>query len=153
MPFTSYNRWMLSDLVVNEQDPSVGYARKVIRVAGTGTLPLGAVVFRAKGTDPTVPYAPVTAAGNIATTNEYAVVFGDNYGFKEEITLSGATPAANGNAVAFVQGDVILKEYLLKQFLQDEDGADLTDAQFASVKHMLEQQGVRVEITLTEIFE
>jgi hypothetical protein len=148
MPFTPFTQIMLSDLVVNEQDPSVGYARRVIRVAGTGSLPIGAVVFRAAGTDPAATFAPVTAAANIATGNEYAVVFGDKYGYNSVIPLQ-ASPAATGNAVAFVQGDVILKEYLLKQYAMGTVG--LTQTQFNSLKHMLEKQGVRVEITLGDI--
>lgn len=149
MPFIDFPQTLLSELVVNEVDPSVGYARRVIRVAGTGTLPMGAVVYRAKGTDPSATYAPLTAAAQLVATNEFAVVFGDNFGCKFTIPLQ-ATPATTGNAVAFVRGMIILKEYLLRQYT-NSFGTPLTDTQFASLKHLLEQQNIRVEITLTEI--
>ena len=150
MPFTSFSQPMISDLVVNELDPAVGYARKVIRVAGSGTLPMGAVVYRAKGTDPSATYAPVSASAQLVATNEFAVVFGDEYGCNGSISIQ-SSPAATGNAVAFVKGPVILKEYLLKAFAMDEEGAAFNATQFNSLKHLLEQQGVRVEFTLTEV--
>ena len=57
MALININEQILSDLVVHEQDPSVGYARRVVNVAGAAaTLKLGSVVFRI--TRSTTQHAP-----------------------------------------------------------------------------------------------
>lgn len=141
----------LSDLVVNEVDPKVGYARECINItapAAGKAVRFGEVVFRAKSADPVAPYAVVTKAGDLALTNEYAVVLGDHYGIADEFIPTAAGNAVTGNAVAFVRGLLQLKEYYIKQVAQDAEGANLSDDDFAKLKGLLSKQDMIVEVTL-----
>jgi hypothetical protein len=124
-------------------DPRVGYSRKCVNVtppAAGATVDIGTVVFRAKGTDPAAPYAVLSAALDIAETNEFAVVYGDHYSYNPSFAPR-AIAAGQFNAVGFVghSGGLQLKEYFLKQ-----RHAALTDAEFASLKEVLEKQGIIV---------
>lgn len=142
MAFTSISRTDLSDLVYHELDPSVGYARMEIVVQSATPMKIGQVVFRAKNASAVAPYAPVTAATALVDTNEFAVAFGDNYGCKEtwEVT-AGATAV---NTVAFVAGPIFLKDALIL----DNLGFVPTGAQYATLKQLLQNQGIALEKTL-----
>lgn len=144
MPFVDmpYSK-RLSDLVVHELDPSVGYGRKCVNVtppAAGAAVEIGTVVFRAKGVDPEGAYAVLSAAAQIVETNEFAVIYGDEYSFNPSF-VPRAIVAGQFNAVGFVghSGGLQLKEYFLKQV-----HSALTDAQFASLKEVLEKQGIVV---------
>ena len=140
----------MSDLVVSEVNPSLGYARETINVTAGATVPFGQVVFRAKSADPLAPYAVITAAANVAIANEFAVVFGDNYSVQDGFVPNAvSTNATIGNAVAFVRGSVILKEHYIKAIAMDATGANLTAAKFGELKELLAKQGVIVEDSLT----
>lgn len=140
----------LSDLVVSEVNPSLGYARETINVTAGATVPFGQVVFRTKSADPLAPYALITAAGNVALANEYAVVFGDNYGVQDSFVANALeTNATTGNAVAFTRGPVILKEHYIKEIATLSTGANLTAAKFGELKELLAKQGVIIEDSLT----
>lgn len=147
MPFTNipYEK-RLSDLVIMETtDPSSGFTRKEINVTppdGGAPVLLGTVVFRAKSADPTAAYAVVAAGADIALTNEYAVVFGNHFGFTESF-VPAAIAAGKFNAVSFVQGPLKMKEYFLKQV-----HSALSATEFAALKGVLEKQGIVVETTV-----
>lgn len=152
MPFTDFPyEARFSDLVFHELDPSVGYARECINVtppAASAPVVMGTVVFRAKTvTDPYAAYAVVSAAGQLVDTNEFVVVYGDEYSFNASF-VPKAVQTTTFNAVGFKRGPIQLKEYYIKAWAQDADGLNLTDAQFASMKEVLKRQGVIVEITL-----
>ena len=144
MPFvTMPHSQRLSDLVVHEMDPSVGYSRKCVNVtppAASAPVEIGTVVFRTKGVDPTAPYAVLSAALDIVETNEFAVIYGDEYSFNPSF-VPRAIAAGQFNAVGFVghSGALQLKEYYIKQ-----RHAALSDAEFASLKEVLEKQGIIV---------
>lgn len=147
MPFTSIPfEPLLSDLVVFEgTDPGSGYTRKDINVtppAGGAPITLGTVVFRAKSADKTAAYAVVTAAINLSLDNEYAVVFGNHYGFNPSFVPS-AIAAGKFNAVSFVQGPLKLKSYYL-----DQVHSALTATQRSQLFELLEKQGIVVEQTV-----
>lgn len=138
----------LSDLVVHEREPSEGYSREVILVAVSSTtaVTMGTVVFRIKG-DTKGAYTLLTLNSQLVATNEFAVLFGDRYGCKTDgwNLLSTDTVA---NAVAFVRGGVILKDYLLKVKYTTAN-TPLTLTQFNNgLVHLLKEQGVIVEITV-----
>lgn len=136
---------LLSDLVVHEIDPCVGYARKVVNVtvAGDVSVKLGAVLFRAKGTDPTAPYSVVTDAAGFVTTNEFAVLIGDHYGY--ELAPLALTVATSPRKVTVYQrGMVVLKDFTILEAVK-QNFAGISDTQFGVLKHLLEQQGVLVE--------
>ena len=144
MAFTSVNDDMLSALVVHEQDPSVGYARRTIVVQSSDTVPvtMGTVVFRVKNVDTNEPYAPLTSNTALVATNEFAVVFGDKQGCKAA-WIAGASDTAV-NSVAFVRGDVILKDELIL----DATGFDRDSADHRKLKQLLENQGIVIEKTI-----
>ena len=149
MPLIQRPYQLLSDLVVHEVDPCVGYARKVVNVtvAADTNLKLGAVVFRAKGTDPDAAYAPLTAAAALVTTNEFAVVIGDFYGYELSPVLVTAATSPKKITV-YQRGLVILKDFTIKDAVK-ANFAGITDPQFATLKHLLEQQGVLSEVAGT----
>lgn len=132
----------LSDLVVFEGfEPSVGYNRRDINItppAASAPVKLGTIVFRAKSTDEAAPFAVVAAAGDIALTNEYAVVLGDFYGYKTSF-VPAAIAAGKFNAIAYTSGPMKIKDYLPKQI-----HSALTATQFAALAQALEKQGIVV---------
>lgn len=151
MPFVDTNlNKRLSDLVFHEFDPASGYARECINVtppAGGAAVQMGTVVFRAKSTNPYAAYAVLSADTQLVDTNEFAVVFGDGYGFNPSF-VPFAVQATNFNAVSFKRGPVQLKEYYIKQIAQDAAGAALSDAEFETLRELLKRQDVIVEVTV-----
>lgn len=151
MPFSALPiNQRLSDLVFHEVDPGSGYARECINVtppAASAPVLLGTVVFRVKSLDSRAPYAVLSAASQLVSTNEFAVVFGDGYGFNPSF-VPFAVAAGSFNAVSFKRGMIQLKEYFLKQVTQNPAGAALTDAQFETLRELLKLQDVIVETTV-----
>lgn len=134
----------LSDLIVHEQDPSVGYNRRDINIT-PAAVQLGQVVYRAKSSDLTAAYAVLSDAAQLVDTNEFAIVIGDHYSFNPSFTPR-AIASGQFNAVAIVgNGNAIqLKEYLVKQVAQDAGGAALTDAQLETLRGLLEASGIQL---------
>lgn len=151
MPFEQMTyRSRFSDLVVNEYEPSIGYCRESINVtppAASAPVLLGTVVFRAKSLDPAAPYAPITGPLDLVDTNEFAVIIGNNYSFQPSY-VPNAIQANEFNSVAYKRGPLILKEYYVKAIAQDATGANLSDAEFITLKELLKNQGIVVELTL-----
>lgn len=151
MPLVTLNRRTLSDLVFHEIDPSVGYPRQDLNVTPAGELLMGAVVFRAKASANTAEsaYAVLSGAADLVNTNEFAVVYGDHYSANEAFTPR-AIAVGQFNAVGFVgkNGGLQLKDWLVKEVAQDADGAALTDANFETLRELLKEQGIILEITL-----
>jgi hypothetical protein len=103
-----------------------------------GPVVLGTVVSRAKGGQPDAPYAIVASAGDIVDTNEYAVVFGDHYAFKEAFTPKPIV-AGKWNAL------VIARDAAFKEFYIKENYATLLgDAPYALMKKLMADQGLLV---------
>ena len=148
MPFVAYNRTRLSDLVQNELDPAVGYSRQDINVTPAGEVTMGAVAFRAKDSANTkdTPYTMLTDALALVDTNEFAIVFGNEYSCKDAFTPR-AIAANQFNAVAFVgkNGALILKERLVKEYAL---GAGLDESEFEVLRELLKSQGIILETTL-----
>lgn len=139
MAFTTVNDLRTSDLLIQEKG---GYrSRETVNVSLTAgaTLKQGTVLFRAKGTDPTVAY-DLVGAGNLSTSNEYAVLMGDGYAEQEEVVFATATPK---KALVIVR-DADFKE---APILAIHDSA-LSDSQWASLKHLLSQQDILVYDTV-----
>lgn len=132
----------LSDLVVWEGfDVIDGFNRRDINVtppAASAPVKLGTILFRAKSTDETAPFAVVTAAGDIALTNEYAVTLGNHYGYKTSF-VPEAIAAGKFNAIAYTSGPMKIKDYLPKKI-----HSALNATQFAALAQALEKQGIVV---------
>lgn len=150
MPFsTAINVPRLSDLVVHEHDPAVGYSRRDLNITPiTPAIRMGTVVFRAKSTDLTAAWTVLNSAAALVLTNEFAVVYGDHYSFNPSF-VPRAIAANQYNAVGYVgtSGALQLKEHHIKTIAKDlvgNGGAGLTDAQVETLKGLLEQQGIQV---------
>lgn len=144
MPLVTRGFTQLSDLVVHERDPSVGYAREVVFVDVAADTPvvMGMVAYRAKAATDTA-YALLSNASQLVTTNEFVVLFGDEYSAKPQgFTLLAAD--TTDNAVGYVRDNVILKDYLIKS----ATSGFLDATQFAALVHLLKAQDVIVEITI-----
>jgi hypothetical protein len=134
----------LSDLIFDEYIQA-GYTREVINVtppAASAPVTIGTVVFRAKSLDPAAPYVVITANTALVDTNEFAVVFGDGYGFNPSF-VPNAVEAGRTNAVSIQRGPIQLKDYYIKQV-----HSTLTAAEIITLKELLKNQGVIVEVTL-----
>lgn len=150
MPVIPIQSGALSDLVFHEIDPSVGYARRVINLADNDVeIPMGTVVFREATASQEAPYAVADAEdlvdgdeGTDPADVDLAVVFGDQYGCKGVFTT-----AATGQtkAVAYVRGEVMLKDYLLMESLGIDDRGDPS---YQALKSLLEKQGIIIENTI-----
>lgn len=141
-----------SDLVVHEIDPSVGYSRRDLNVtppAASAPVPIGTVVHRVKSSDLTAAWTVLAGAAALVATNEFAVVYGDHYSFNPSF-VPRTIATGQYNAVGFVgtAGGLQLKEYFVKQVAQDSAGAALTDAQFETLRGLLEAQGIQLLRTL-----
>lgn len=129
-----------SDLVVKEIDPASAYSRDCINVTpprgASAPLLIGNVVFRAKSLDPAAAYAVLSDVSQLVDTNEFAVVFGDEYSFNPSF-VPKAIAAGKFNAIAFIRGMVQLKDYYVK-----ENNIAMTAAQLATLSTLLKRQGV-----------
>jgi len=125
-----------SDLVVDQESGNFNYDNANITPAGV--IPFGTVVFRAKGLAIEAPWAAVAADADVADTNEYAIVYGDQYGFKADFTPK-AIAAKKFNAVVIKRGPARLKEFYIKQV----HGTVLT-TKYGVLKQLLADQGVVV---------
>lgn len=144
MPLVTRGFTQLSDLVVHERDPSVGYAREVVFVDVAADTPvvMGMVAYRAKAATDTA-YALLSNASQLVATNEFVVLFGDEYGAKPQgFTLLAAE--TTDNAVGYVRDNVILKDYPVRQ----ATSGFLNATQFEGLRHLLKEQGVILEITV-----
>lgn len=144
MPFVPANfRARLSDLVVHELDPAVGYSRRDLNIDTEDTVEIGTVVFREITSDLTAPYTPVASADALVDTNEFAVVYGDEFSFNPSFTPR-AIAEGQYNAVGYVgtSGGLQLKEYYIKERIVEDAG--LTEANFETLKGLLEAQGIQI---------
>lgn len=144
MPIVVRGFTQLSDLVVHERDPSVGYAREVVFVDVAADTPvvMGMVAYRAKAATDTA-YTLLSAAAQLVTTNEFVVLFGDEYCAKPQgFTLLAAE--TTDNAVGYVRDNVILKDYPVRQ----ATSGFLNATQFEGLRHLLKEQGVILELTV-----
>lgn len=147
MGIVSVNDYGLSDLVQYEDDGTgIGITRDMVTVesASAATYPLGYVVCRAKGADPTVVWTPVDATADLVDTNEFAVPITDELQFVSSITFDAGS-AGKRTVAAIVRGEVILKEWLIKDYCTSKGITAAAD--FAKLKHLLSKQGVLVEKT------
>ena len=137
----TFNR--LSDLVLIEDDNLQRTQRKAItlNLSSAELVKLGQVVYRAKGTDPTVAYAKVSASGQLVATNEFAVVIGNGLEYKESFNAP-TSGFATTPAVAYTNG--FGAALVLRNTLPDalHTAAGLTAGNIATLKLLLENQGI-----------
>jgi len=147
MPLTAFTRTTLGDLVVQVEDLNKGFSQDVstVTAAATGTLPMGAVLYRAKGSTWGVTWAPITTATTnsvLVNTNEFMIVIGDGYSIKSSIAVTASTAVP---VLGFVR-EAYLKGKLIKDYLVTSQGLTTTD--YNNLKHLLKNQLIVVEDTL-----
>lgn len=137
----------LSDLIFHEANsPYVGYDRNdltdaVVTVAGTDVLTLGTPVFRAKNAVAGTKWAPVKVTGNLAITNEYALVIADGLGEQNDVSGAG-----DHQVTLLVRGPVMVKDAKVKE---SATAVGLTVAgDQANLIHLLKAQGIIAEKTI-----
>jgi hypothetical protein len=141
MQTLAFNRH--SDLVLVENENGVRTQRKMITLNLTSAelVKLGQVVYRAKGTDPTDVYNKVSSAGQLVATNEFAVVLGDAYSYKESFNAP-TSGFATTPALAYTNGlgnALVLRNTLTDALLTT---AGLSAGNIATLKLLLENQGI-----------
>ena len=142
-PITDLKR--ASDLVVAHLSHNFSNDDANITPPAAGAaIPFGTVVFRAKGLGKAAAWAPVTTNASLVTTNEFAVVFGNHYGFAADF-VPRAIAAGQYNAIV-VKRDAGIKEYYLKAVHGTTLGAD-----FDVLKQLLADQGLVVLDDVTDL--
>lgn len=141
MPFTPIVDVRYSDVVLQEAENLRSRDKATVTNAGGGNKSIGTVIFRAKGTDPAAAWDVVDAAGDLAVTNEYNVIIGDNFCVKSTIALTPATPTP----VLVLARDARVKESVLKSI---HETGGFTSGNFATLKHLLKANGIIVEDSL-----
>lgn len=131
-----------SDLIVDHH--RFNFNNDDANITPAGVIPFGTVVFRAKGLGVAEPWAAVATGADVVETNEYAVVYGDHYGFKTDFTPR-AIAAKKYNAVVIKRGPAMVKEFYLKAV----HGTALAD-KFDVLKQLLADQGVVVLDDITD---
>lgn len=131
-----------SDLVIGNMPNKFNYDNANITPAGM--IPLGTVVFRAKGLDEAAAWAAVSKDADIVGTNEFAVVWGDHQGFAYDFTPR-AIKAKFFNAIVLKRGPAELKEFYIKAV----HGTQLT-TKFDVLKQLMADQGVVVHDDVTK---
>lgn len=146
---TSYSDPRYTDLVLREDIQGAIYrSRDICSVTATtgGTFPMGAVIFRAKATAASAAWDLVDATGDIAYTNDYAIVIGDDFEPTESVVF-GTGVARNVIALA---RNADLKQAKLESSLKATyAGASATD--IANLIRILATQDILVDGSLTAI--
>jgi hypothetical protein len=148
MPFVSVTDPRISDVILEELPnlASRGKGDSVTLTGTTGTYKQGHVLFRARSADPTAQWDVVDANADIAITNEYAILIGDNFKVTETIALTQSV-AKN---VLVLKRNARVKEQILKDIYVT--GGLLTNTQFGTLKHVLAlYQNILVEDSLVGV--
>lgn len=124
-----------SDLVIDHSD--FHFSNENINIT-PAVLPLGSIVFRAKGSIATAAYTKLADAADVVDTNEFAVVFGDHHSFAYDFTPK-AIKAGFWNALGIVR-DAAFKEFYIKENYATVLGA----APYSKLKQLLADQGLLV---------
>lgn len=125
-----------SDLLIDHAD--FHFSNDDANITPAGVIKLGTIVYRAKNSAPTVAWAVVDDATDAVVANEFAVVWGDHYGFAYDFTPK-AIAAGKFNAIV-VARDAAFKEYYIKENYATLLGA----APYALMKQLMANQGLLV---------
>lgn len=126
-----------SDLVIDHADFHFSNDNANI-TPGAAPFKLGTVVVRPADSAPAVAWKAVAVAGDVVATNEFAVVFGDHYGFKYDFTPK-AIAAGKWNSI------VIARDAAFKEFYIKENYATLLGAvPYALMKQLMKNRGLLV---------
>lgn len=99
-----------SDLLIDHPEFKFGNENANI-TPGAQPFKLGTIVARPKDSAPTVAWEAIDADADVVATNEFAVVWGDHYGFKADFTPK-AIAAGKWNGIVIRKG--AFKEFYIK---------------------------------------
>lgn len=136
-----------TDVILQEREDYLSRDVAPVTTAAAVTLPQGAIVFRAKGTDPAATYAPVTAASQIALANEFAILIGND--FEAAVTEIDFEEDVATKCILLTREARAKEESILKAV--KVSFAAITEAQFASLKEVLRQQDLLIETTAPKV--
>ncbi len=144
MAFT-FDNIGLSDLIVHESEPKVGYCREEITVGSTPgvTLPVGSVVYRTNAATPG-NYTVLSNVNQLVTSHEFAITLGDSLGEVLPLTIAASS---TGNCAAIVRGNIILKDQKVFDVVV-ANGLALDATAKANLRHLLKKQGIILEKTI-----
>ena len=125
-----------SDLIIDHAD--FHFSNDDANITPAGEMKLGTIVVRPKDSAPTVAWTVIDAAADAVATNEFAVVYGDHYGFKYDFTPK-AVAAGKWNSIVVVR-DAAFKEFYIKENYATLLGA----APYALLKQLMANQGLLV---------
>lgn len=126
-----------SDLVIDHADFHFSNDNANV-TPGAQPFKLGTVVARPKNSAPTVAWEAIDAAGDVVATNEFAVLWGDHYGFKYDFTPK-AIAAGKWNSIVITR-DAAFKEFYIKQ----NYATLLGTAPYALLKQLMANAGLLV---------
>lgn len=138
-----------TDLVLDEDIKNYSHnSRDVVSVTATtgGTFPMGSVIFRAKAITASAAWDFVDAQADIAITNDYAIVIGDDLEPTESVVFA---TDVNRNAIALTRNCRLKQAKLEAGLLATFAGASATD--IANLIRVLATQGILVGGSLTAI--
>lgn len=138
-----------SDLVLDEEIKNYSHnSRDVVSVTATtgGTFPMGSVIFRAKAITASAVWDFVDAQADIAITNDYAIVIGDDLEPSETVVFGSGV---NRNAIALTRNCRLKQAKLEASLLATFAAASATD--IANLIRVLATQGILVGGSLTAI--
>jgi hypothetical protein len=139
-----------TDLVLWEEILPAGIynSRDIATVTATtgGTFPMGAVIFRPKAITASAVWDLVDAQADIAITNDYAIVIGDDFEPNETVTFVTATPR---NVIALARRARLKQAKFETSLKATFAAASATD--IANLIRVLATQGILVEGSLTAI--
>lgn len=138
-----------TDLVLFEDvDQYSFFSRDIVSVTATtgGTFPQGSVIFRPRAITASAAWDLVDAQADIAITNDYGIVIGDDFEPTENVTFVTATPR---NAIAIVRRARLKQAKFETALKATFAAASATD--IANLIRVLATQGILVDGTLTAI--
>lgn len=125
-----------SDLIIDHAD--FHFSNDNANITPAGVVKLGTVVARPKDSAPSVAWAVIDADADVVATNEFAVVYGDHYGFAYDFTPK-TIAAGKWNSIVVVR-DAAFKEFYIKE----NYATVLTAAPYALLKQLMANQGLLV---------
>lgn len=135
-----------SDLIIHEYFGNYNFDdANITPPAGGAVIPLGTIVFRAKGLAVDAPWAVLTAGAAVVATNEFGVVYGDGYGWKCDFAPV-AIAAGRFNGVVIKRGPAMLKEFYIKGQYKTSLAAD-----YPKLIALLADQGLVVLEDVTDL--
>lgn len=151
MPFVTINDPRNSDVVLGEEENR--FSRDVVTLnlsTATGDYKQGTIVFRAKGTDPTVAWDVVDAAGDLSASNEYAVLLGAQVkGLPFVAREVSAITTGTATQAIVIRRLASIKESVPKAV--HVTGYGLSAGNWATLKHLLAFQNILVQDSYTAV--